>query len=135
MRAALPLLAVLAGCGGSSPSGEAPAPDAAPGPEAATDVAGLKAKMDQGAVTLIDVRTPEEYAGGHIPGARSIPLDQLPAHMDELAAYKDKDLYLVCERGGRSLAATQSLARAGFVHPINVEGGTSAWRQAGYPVE
>lgn len=136
MRAPLLALLLLAACG--SPAPEAPASSSAtpaPAREASTDVAGLKAKLDQGGVTLIDVRTPEEFAGGHVPGARSIPLDQLGARMDELKAYKDQDLYLICERGGRSLAATQQLASAGFSRPINVEGGTSAWRQAGYPVE
>lgn len=136
MRAPLLALLLLAACGSSAP--EAPASSSAttaPAREASTDVAGLKAKLDQGGVTLIDVRTPEEFAGGHVPGARSIPLDQLGARMDELKAYKDQDLYLICERGGRSLAATQQLASAGFSRPINVEGGTSAWRQAGYPVE
>lgn len=133
MRAGLLLVAALIGCGGSGPGAEAPS--SATADRAETDVAGLKARMDQGAVTLVDVRTAEEYAGGHIPGARSIPLDQLSARMGELAALKDQELFLVCERGGRSLAATQQLSAAGFTHAINVEGGTSAWRQAGYPVE
>lgn len=134
-------LTLLAACGSSAPqpaatpgeqAGAAATPSAG---EAHTDVTGLKAALDQGGVTLIDVRTAEEYAGGHIPGARSVPLDQLDAHLAELSAYKDQDLYLVCEKGGRSLAATQQLAKAGFTRPINVEGGTSAWRRAGYPVE
>ena len=135
MRAGLLLLAALAGCGGAGPGAEGPSTSTEAASGAATDVAGLKARMDQGGVTLVDVRTPEEYAGGHIPGARSIPLDQLSARMGELAALKDQELFLVCERGGRSLAATQELGAAGFTHAINVEGGTSAWRQAGYPVE
>lgn len=136
MRAPLLALLLLAACGPTAPAPET-GPDAAsvrPG-EASTDVAGLKAKLDQGGVTLIDVRTPEEFADGHVPGARSIPIDQLGARLDELAAYRDQDIYLICEVGARSLGATQQLASAGFSRPINVRGGTSAWRRAGYPVE
>ncbi len=138
------ILMLLVACGGATttaPSGQSAgtaagtASEATRPGEASTDVAGLKAKLEVGGAVLIDVRTADEYASGHIPGARSIPLDQLDAHLTELNTYKDQDLYLVCEKGGRSLAATQQLASAGFTRPINVVGGTSAWRQAGYPVE
>ena len=138
------VLMLLVACGGPSapaPSGQAggtaagTASEATRPGQASTDVADLKAKLEVGGAVLIDVRTADEYASGHIPGARSIPLDQLDAHLTELNTYKDQDLYLVCEKGGRSLAATQQLASAGFTRPINVEGGTSAWRRAGYPVE
>ena len=142
----------LAACGGAptpaeAPTASAPAPAAAAPAGAApaasvsaaspgeTDVVGLKALVDNGAAVVIDVRSAEEFAGGHVPGARNIPLDQLEARKAELDAQKGAALYLICEKGGRSASATQTLAAAGFVKPINVTGGTAAWRAAGFPIE
>lgn len=83
---------------------------------------------------LVDVRTPEEYADGHVPGALNIPLDQLDAHMGELATYKQTEVHLICRSGSRSLAASQALLARGYL-PVNVGGGTEGWKQAGYAVE
>jgi rhodanese-related sulfurtransferase len=68
-----------------------------------------------------------------VPGARNIPMDQLDARLAELGA-AGAELYVICEAGGRSATASASLASKGY-RPINVLGGTSAWRGAGYPVE
>lgn len=62
--------------------------------------------------TVLDVRESEEYAGGHLPGARLLPLHVLPVRMHELV--KDQPVYVVCQSGGRSAQAQQLLARAGF---------------------
>jgi rhodanese-related sulfurtransferase len=92
------------------------------------DVRGLKADLDAGRVAvLVDVRTPEEYAAGHVPGAVNIPLDVLDERIAELDAYEDRDVHVICESGRRSLAASQTLAAAGR-RPVNVDGGTKAWR-------
>lgn len=91
--------------------------------------------MKTGKVVLYDVRTPGEYAGGHVPGAVNIPLDQLSSRMDELAPHKGDAVYLVCASGNRSGKAATQLAAAGFSNPINVEGGTRAWQAAGKPLE
>lgn len=99
------------------------------------DAAGLKAAMDAGGVKLVDVRTPTEFADGHAPGAINIPLDELGKRMGELEAHKEGDLYLICRSGGRSGRAQSQLSAAGFTNPINVTGGTLAWRAAGHPVE
>lgn len=137
--AALLLAFALVACGESEASGEAPttapensAPAAKPG---VTDPAGLKAAMDAGPVTLIDVRTPGEYAGGHVPGAVNIPLDQLQGRLSELESKKSETVYLICAVGGRSARATNMLASAGFSTAVNVDGGTNGWKAAGYPVE
>lgn len=99
------------------------------------NAAALKGDLDAGKVKLlVDVRTPEEYAGGHVPGAKNIPLDQLPARYHELAPYKEGEIYVICQSGRRSLAASQTLASAGY-SPVNVEGGTAGWRSAGFPTE
>ena len=83
---------------------------------------------------MVDVRTPKEYAEGHVPGAQSIPLDQLPARMTELSSHKDAPIYLICESGGRSARASDLLTAAGY-QAVNIDGGTYAWREAGLPTE
>jgi len=134
------LLALLTACGQPAPA------DAPPGAEPTTDaasktgadhttIAGLKAAMDAGEITLIDVRTPAEFAAGHVPGALPVPLSELEARLPELAAHKQGDVYMICASGGRSGRAVKLLAREGFRHPINVEGGTRAWVAAGHAVD
>jgi len=86
------------------------------------------------AITLIDVRTPEEYQAGHVPGAKLIVLNTLPAQVD--AFPKQGDVFLICRSGMRSAQAADYLAReCGHTNLINIEGGTMAWIEAGYPVE
>jgi len=98
------------------------------------DVAGLHALLAQDPTTrLVDVREPEEYAAGHVPGALSMPLSTLLARTAEIVALPEP-VYLVCEVGGRSAQATAWLEGQGRA-AVNVTGGTSAWRQAGLPVE
>lgn len=88
------------------------------------------ARLDQ--YTVIDVRTPGEYAGGHVPGAHNIPLDHLPA---ALPALKDAaargDLLIVCASGNRSATACRELAEAD-ISAATLTGGTTAWTQQGH---
>ena len=100
-----------------------------------TTVDELRAAMGRGDVVLIDVRTPVEYAGGRVPGAVNIPLDQLERRLPELSSHRADVVYLICAVGGRSARATSLLAANGFSKPINVDGGTNGWRKAGYPIE
>lgn len=97
----------------------------------AVDVAGLHAALASGA-RLIDVRTAEEFADGHVPGALNLPIDQLDARIGELST--DIDVYVICQSGRRSARAVATLAAAGL-RPVDVTGGTSAWLAAGYPAE
>lgn len=127
---------MLTACGGAetkATAGGSPATSAAALKE--VDVGVLKAAKDAGEVVLIDVRTPAEFADGHAPGAVNIPLDALQARMSELEPHKKADLYLICRSGARSGRAQSMLASAGFENPINIAGGTLAWKSAGYPVE
>jgi rhodanese-related sulfurtransferase len=96
-------------------------------------VSELKAAMAEG-VVLVDVRSAGEYAGGHAPGAVNIPLDVLSGRLDELRAHDGAEIWLICQSGARSMRAAGILAGAGL-KPVNVTGGTSAWRSAGYPVQ
>ncbi len=83
---------------------------------------------------IIDVRMPEEFASGHVPGARLIALNTLMARVHEIP--KQGDVFVICQAGGRSAQAAGYLAtQCGHDNLINVAGGTQAWIQAGYPVE
>jgi rhodanese-related sulfurtransferase len=79
---------------------------------------------------VIDVREPDEYAGGHAPGAVNIPLGQLEDRLSEIPA--TEDVYVICQSGRRSALATDALVARGF-SATNIDGGTSAWIQAGLP--
>ena len=96
-------------------------------------VVEAKAKMEGGNVQVIDVRTPEEYAGGHVPSAINIPHMAVLPRAKELAG--DRELVFICQVGQRSALACEFAAAAGFKELSNIEGGTEAWIKAGYPVE
>jgi rhodanese-related sulfurtransferase len=81
---------------------------------------------------FVDVRSPEEFAGGHAYRARNIPLDELPASLDKLE--KNEPVYVICETGRRSQKAAEILRGAGFKQAISITGGTAAWREAGLPM-
>ncbi|HEU4760195.1 MAG TPA: rhodanese-like domain-containing protein [Dehalococcoidia bacterium] len=82
---------------------------------------------------VIDVREPNEYNAGHVPGAKLIPVATVYARREELP--KDKELVFVCAVGQRSALACEMAAAAGFTRLYNLEGGTEAWIKAGLPVE
>ncbi len=76
-------------------------------------------------VTILDVRQPNEYASGHIPGARSIPLPELTEQMQQIDP--DKPIVVYCASGGRGRMAAQLLLGQGFTDIINVAGGFNLW--------
>lgn len=80
---------------------------------------------------LLDVREPDEWAAGHVPGATHIPLGQLGARTGELP--EDQAIYVICRSGNRSGRAAQALSRAGW-HALNVGGGMQDWAEAGRPM-
>jgi rhodanese-related sulfurtransferase len=82
---------------------------------------------------LVDVREPHEWRSGHAAGARHIPLNELPRRAAELP--KERPVYVICASGSRSRAAAELLHEAGFVCPINVNGGTGAWQRSALPME
>lgn len=83
---------------------------------------------------LLDVRTREEFATGHVPGAALIPLAELPARMDELAARRGDGVVVYCESGGRAARAAALLREAGFGDVVLLEGSMRRWRSEGLPV-
>lgn len=84
-------------------------------------------------VQFIDVRTPEEYAGGHAPKVVNYPLDKIETDLAKLD--KNKPVYVICQTGRRSQKAAESLQKAGFKEIYNVKGGTGEWISAGLPTE
>ena len=84
---------------------------------------------------VLDVRSADEFARGHILNARGIPLNELEARLADLERYKQKPVIVVCESGTRSGAGVALLRRSGFGEVFNLSGGLAAWQQAGLPVE
>lgn len=83
-------------------------------------------------LTVIDVRTPAEYASGHLPGALNIPLDRIRRVLPEIRHAAERgDVLLVCASGARSANACRLLAEQG-VGAATLTGGTGAWAAAGY---
>ena len=81
---------------------------------------------------LLDVRTPEEYAEGHIAGAVNVPYDQLATRLAEVP--KDKDVVLYCRSGRRAGIAADVLAANGYTRLSHLEGDMIAWTEKGRPV-
>lgn len=132
------LALVAAGCGGSSSSsGSEPAQETTAA--SATSVALLSpeeasAKIESEDVEVLDVRTPEEYAEGHIEGATLIDFYE-PDFADRIAELDQEQEYVVyCRSGNRSGQATALMAEQGFSAVNDVDGGIVAWEAAGLPV-
>ena len=90
--------------------------------------------MDELPPLLLDVRTPQEYQGGHIINARSLPLGDLMQNIEELEDYKDEEIVSICHSGARSMLASRLLAQAGFKDIRNLTGGMMMWRRKDYPI-
>lgn len=85
---------------------------------------------------VIDVRDAEQYAQGHLPRARHIPLAELAGRAGELERFKKKPVIVTCDGGVRDApAALKVLRQHGFEQVFNLEGGIAAWRKADLPVE
>jgi rhodanese-related sulfurtransferase len=83
---------------------------------------------------VVDVREAAEFATGHIPNARNIPLGELEKRIGELAKFKNKPIVLVCLSGMRSGRALATLTKAGFEKAQNLGGGIAGWRKNGHPL-
>ncbi len=95
----------------------------------------LKGRLDAGEqVVLIDVREPEEWAQGTIPGAHTVPRGVLEGAVDAQVP-RDATVVLYCAAGNRSALAGRSLKEMGFARVENLEGGFAGWQAAGLPVQ
>ena len=83
---------------------------------------------------MLDVREDKEYAEGHIPRSKHIPLGQLKDKLSELDKFKGKPILVSCRSGMRSANACRLLKKAGFETVYNLEGGIIAWGKANLPI-
>ncbi len=90
-------------------------------------------QKDDETTYVLDVRSPEEYASGHVPGAVNIPYDQIASRIAEVP--KDKDVVLYCKSGRRAGIAAEVLAGQGYTRLQHLEGDIVAWVDKGRPVE
>ena len=84
---------------------------------------------------VIDVREAEEFAAGHLPEAKNVPLAKLADRISEIERFKDKPVIVCCASGMRSGKACGELRKLGFAKIHNLSGGIDAWVGAGYPVK
>lgn len=89
--------------------------------------------LNQQNAVLLDLRTNEEFAGGHVAQAKNLPLAALEAKPDS-AGKKDKPVILMCQNGAVARKATAVLRQAGFAQVFNLHGGLAAWQAAGLPI-
>lgn len=113
---------------------------ASPIPALAADPGITQGQLMEGltngnAPPVIDVRTPDEYRAGHVPGAVNIPLQEFQQRFGELSTYRDKEVVLYCESGMRASHGARWLESNGFEHLRFLDGHMSAWREAGLPTE
>jgi rhodanese-related sulfurtransferase len=89
--------------------------------------------MYQNGAYVLDVRTQEEWNEFHAPNTTLIPLDQLPARVNEVP--RDRQIVVVCRSGNRSQQGRDILLGAGFEQVTSMTGGLNEWRSSGYPIE
>ncbi|MFN8485640.1 MAG: rhodanese-like domain-containing protein [Anaerolineae bacterium] len=94
--------------------------------------ADLTAALAQTPPQIVDVRTSQEFNGGHIPGAVSLPITSFPAGWRSLGLDPDRPVVLICLSAHRSLPATRLLQRHGF-DAMQLAGGMQAWRASRLP--
>ncbi|MFW9996823.1 MAG: rhodanese-like domain-containing protein [Candidatus Odinarchaeota archaeon] len=84
---------------------------------------------------IIDIRSTREFSRdhGHIPNARSIPIFELKATLEDLQSFKEKEIVTICPGGGLSVVAVDILVEAGFKKVKSLKGGLNLWCQRGYP--
>jgi len=96
----------------------------------------LLQRLDQNEPPLIvDVRSADEFAAGHVPGARNIPHTEIAARLDELGGDMGKELVVYCESGRRAAIAKGILEKAGFTRVRHLEGDMRSWRNRNLPQE
>jgi rhodanese-related sulfurtransferase len=83
---------------------------------------------------VVDLRSAEAYARGHIVNSRNIPMDELDASMDKLTKDADKPILAVCDAGITSNRAVDTLRKSGHESVYGLKGGIAAWTQANLPL-
>jgi len=130
------LAIVLVGAAGvvSTAAAADPVPAASAGSVSQAELLARLERKDPDLVVL-DVRTPAEFAAGHVPGAHNVSHDLLSSRLAELAPLRDKQVVLYCRSGRRTLLAVDVLHAAGFTHLAHLEGDYLAWEAEHRPIE
>jgi rhodanese-related sulfurtransferase len=84
---------------------------------------------------IVDVRRPDEFAAGHVPGARNIPHNEIAARLHELGGKQHEEVVVYCESGRRAAIAQGILEQAGFTQVRHLEGDMQSWRKRNLPQE
>src|SRR5208282_1724082 len=99
------------------------------------DPSEVKELLQEG-VAILDVRGSEEFATGHLPGARSVPRGHLESRIESVAPDRSAELILYCQSGVRSAYAARTLQEdLGYSHVRSMIGGITLWKDRGYEVE
>lgn len=85
-------------------------------------------------VTILDVRTPEEYQEGHLKGSILLPVTEVKEKVTKVLPDKDQKIYVHCRSGARSAKATSEMKKLGYTNVYNMQGGIMAWERLEYPV-
>ena len=121
---ALAALFTLAACQQASP------------PPATISATDLNSRIEAGTAPLIlDVRTPDEYSAGHVPGAVLIPHSEVAERINELPANKQSEIVVYCRSGKRAGMAEEALAAAGYSGLRHLDGDWLGWEAEGLPFE
>jgi len=91
-------------------------------------------EVESGKATLVDVREPQEHAGGVAPGAQLLPMRQLAARLSELPNDPKRPLLLICHSQNRSSATYKFLREKGYTNVRFVQGGMGEWMRRGWPL-
>lgn len=149
------LVVALAGCQMAAVQNEAgnaaPVADAADAAGEAVAAAGAQAAVAAGveidadtllqrmadgdSMLVLDVRTPEEYAEGHVPGAVNISHTELGERLDEVRAFGDVDIIVYCRSGRRAGVAREELQAAGLTRLLQLQGDMNLWQERNLPIE
>lgn len=103
--------------------------------EASKLLAAHDDKVPAKTVSVIDVRTPEEFSEGHIKGAQNIDIASATFKADLAKLDRSKTYLVHCAAGGRSTRSLSILNQLGFKSIVHLDGGLNGWRKAGLPVE
>lgn len=91
-------------------------------------------EVESGKATLVDVREPDEHAGGVAPGAQLLPMRQLAARLSEIPNDPKRPILLICRTQNRSSATYKFLREKGYTNVRFVQGGMSEWMRRGWPL-
>ena len=91
--------------------------------------------MNQGGVLILDIRDEKDFAAGHLPRARHIPIRELAGRIEEIGKFKAKAVIVTDKSPARAGSACRLLKQSGFTNVYQLKGGLGAWQQASLPVE